>query len=65
LKSQPPGRTNAVENHVGRKLEHHDAERHKLLAHIELILGDADIFHEVVCEGVADISLVKFFVPRQ
>ena len=65
MKSQPPGRTNAVENHVGGELEHHDAERHKLLAHVELVLGDSDILHEVVRKSVANIALVKFLVPRQ
>jgi len=65
LESQPPGRTNAVESHVGRKLEQHYAERHELLAHIELVLGDANVHHEVVREGVGYVALIELFVPCQ
>jgi hypothetical protein len=65
LEGQPPGRTNAVYNHIGRKLKHHDAERHELLARIHLVLSDADIFHEVVREGVGDIALVELFASCQ
>jgi hypothetical protein len=61
LESQPPGRTNAVESHVGGKLEQHNAERHELLAHIELVLGDVDILHEIISEGVGYIALVELF----
>jgi hypothetical protein len=65
LKSQPSGRTNAVYDHIGRKLKHHDAERHELLARIELVLSDADVFHEVVRESVGYIALVELFVSCQ
>jgi hypothetical protein len=65
LESQPPGRTNAVESHVGGKLEQHNAERHELLAHIELVLSDTHIFQEVVREGVGYIALVELFVSCQ
>jgi hypothetical protein len=65
LESQPPGRTNTIKSHVGGKFEQHDAERHKLLSRIELVLGDSDIFIEVVRESVGYIALVELFVPCQ
>jgi hypothetical protein len=62
LESQPPGRTNAVEGHVGRKFEQHNAERHELLAHIELFLGDTDILQRIVSESIGYIALIELFV---
>ena len=54
-----PGPT--VEDHVGRDLEKHDTQREHLLADVELVLGDADIFHEVVRDGVGNVTSVKFW----
>ena len=31
-----------------------------MLANVELILADVDIFHESVCDGVGDVTSVKF-----
>jgi hypothetical protein len=65
LESQPSGRTNAVESHIGGKLEQHNAERHELLAHIELVLSDADFFQEIISEGVGYVALIELFVSCQ
>ena len=63
MESQPPGRTNTIKSQVRGKFEQHDAELHKLLSRVELVLGDVDIFHEVVREGVGYIALVELLSP--
>ena len=60
LESEPLSWADSVEDHVGRDFEKHDTQGEHLLADVELVLGDADIFHEVVCDGVGDVTSVKF-----
>ncbi len=59
LKREPFARADPVEDHVGRDLEQHDPQREHLLADVELVLGDADIFHEVVRDGVGNVPSVE------
>jgi hypothetical protein len=62
LKREPLAGADTVEGHVRRDLEEHDAERKHLLAHVELILSDADILEEVVCESIRDVATIELFV---
>lgn len=58
LEREPPTRADAVQNHIGRDLEEDDPEREHLLADIELVLGDTEVFEESVGERVGDVAPV-------
>jgi hypothetical protein len=62
LQCEPLARPDAVQDHVGRDLKQHDAQREHLLADVELVLGDADIFHEAVGDGVGNVASVEFCI---
>ena len=59
LEREPFARTNTIQDHVGRNLKEHDTKRQHLLAHIELVLVDANIFHHVVSNSVRDVATVQ------
>lgn len=59
LEGQPLAGPDSVQDHVGRDLEEHNSQREHLLADIELVLVDADILHELVCNGICNVSSVK------
>lgn len=61
LDSQPLPWTDAVEDHVARYLEEHDAQGEHLLADVELVLGYADVDKEIVCQGIGNISSIEFY----
>ncbi len=60
LQRQPLARADAVQDHVGRDFEQHDAQREHLLADVELVLRHANVLHEVVGEGVGNVPSVEF-----
>lgn len=60
LQGEPPAGPNPVEDHIGRDLEQDDTQRQHLLPNVELVLGDADFLHEVVRDGVANVSAIEF-----
>ncbi len=60
LERQPFSWADPVEDHVRGNLEQHDAQGQHLLADVELVLVDADIFHELVGDGVGDVPSVQF-----
>lgn len=59
LESKPKAGTDAVERHVGGDFEKNDTQREHLLADVELVLCDVDVFHEVVGDGVGDVAAVE------
>ena len=59
LEREPFARTDTVQDHVAGNLEEHNAEGQHLLADVELVLRDADVFHEVVRDGVGHVAAVK------
>lgn len=44
---------------LGRDLEQHDSQRQHLLADIELVLRNANVFHEVVGNRVRNVAAVQ------
>lgn len=60
LESEPLSWAESVEDRVGRECEKYDTQLEHLLADVGLVLLDADIFHEVVRDGVGDVTSVKF-----
>lgn len=59
LQGQPLAGADTVEDHVGGDLEEHDAQRQHLLADVELVLRDTDILHEVVGDGIGNVSSIE------
>lgn len=59
LEREPPGGTDAVQDHVGGDFGEHDAEGQHLLADVKLVLVDADVFHELVGERVGDVAAIE------
>jgi len=62
LGSQPLAWTHAVEDHVARDLEKDDTKGEHLLADVELVLSNADVLKEVVCQGIGDVSSIEFYL---
>jgi hypothetical protein len=62
LKCEPLTRANTVERHICRNLEQHDTKREHLLTDVELVLIDADVFEEVVRDGIGDVTTIKLCV---
>lgn len=60
LQSEPFSRADPVERHVCRYFEEDDTQREHLLANIKLVLRDANIFPEIVREGVGNVASVEF-----
>ena len=61
MKSEPFAGTHTVKDHVGRDFEQYDAQAEHLLADVELILTDANIFHEVVRDGISHVATIELF----
>ena len=62
LQSKPFTGAHAIEDHVRRDLSEHDAKGEQLLADVELILVDANIFHEFVGNGIGNVSTIELFI---
>jgi hypothetical protein len=60
-----PARADAIQNHVSGDFEQHDPRREHLLANVELALRDADIFYELVGDGVGDVVSVEFCIAER
>ena len=59
LQSEPLSGADAVQDHVGGNLEEDDAEGEHLLADVELVLGDANFLHEVVGQGIGNVTAIE------
>jgi hypothetical protein len=59
LECEPLAGPNTVESHVCRDLEQHDTKREHLLTDVELVLIDADVFEEVVRDGIGDVTTIE------
>lgn len=58
LQREPAAGPDAVQSHVGRDFEEHDAQGEQLLPEVELVLREADIVTEVIREGAGDVASV-------
>lgn len=61
MEGEPLAGADSVEDHVGGDFEEDDAKGEHLLADIELVLGDADIFHEVISQGVGNVTPIELW----
>lgn len=59
LQSEPFAWSNPVQNHVRRNLKQHNPERQHLLPDVELVLCDADVFHETVCDRIRNVAAIQ------
>lgn len=59
LEGEPLARADAVEDHVGGNFEEDNTEGQHLLTDVELVLSDADILHEVVGDGIGNVTSIK------